>query len=99
MSGEQLAGDVDTEDVRAPSPLARVRGWIGPPRPYVWTRWLILRLLGLVTLFAFLGILWQGGPLLGAHGLTPVASYIERLHQAGLGFWDVPSVFLLDASD
>src|SRR5262249_13391546 len=56
-------------------------------------------LLGVVYLFAFLGLLWQGPPLLGAHGLTPAATYVDRLHQAGVTFWDVPSVFLFDASD
>lgn len=91
------AGEV--EDVRAPTPLARLRRWLGPPRPYVWTRWLILRLLGLVYLFAFLGIVWQGDVLLGSHGLTPAASYVARLHAGGATFWDVPSIFLLDASD
>ncbi|HEX3477101.1 MAG TPA: lipase maturation factor family protein [Kofleriaceae bacterium] len=89
----------DAEDVRAASPLARLRGWLGPPRRYVLTRWLILRLLGVVYLFAFLGIVWQGLPLLGEHGLTPASTYVEQLRDAGRSFWDVPSVFLLDPSD
>jgi Lipase maturation factor len=89
----------DVEDVRAPTPCARLRVWLGPPRSYVVTRWLILRLLGVVYLFAFLGILFQGLPLLGEHGLTPAAVWVERLARAGQTFWDVPSIFLLDASD
>ena len=87
------------EDVRAATPLQRLRAWLGPPRSYVLTRWLILRLLGIVYLFAFLGIVIQGLPLLGEHGLTPAGAYVDRLHQAGLTFWDIPSVFLFDASD
>lgn len=89
----------EVEDVRAATPLGRLRAWLGPPRSYVLTRWLILRLLGIVYLFAFLGIVIQGLPLLGEHGLTPAAAYVDRLHRAGMTFWDVPSVFLFDASD
>ena len=87
------------EDIRAPTPLARLRAWLGPPRPYVVTRWLVLRLLGVVYLFAFLGVLWQSLPLLGTHGLTPAASYVDELRSHGLTFWDVPSLFVLDSSD
>jgi len=79
--------------------LARLRERYAVPRDYVITRWLILRLLGVVYLFAFLGILWQGLPLFGAHGLTPAGAYVDQLHAAGRTFWDVPSLFMLDASD
>jgi hypothetical protein len=93
----------DPEDVRVATPfaelLARLRRRVGEPRRYVLTRWLILRLLGVVYLFAFLGIVWQGLPLLGAHGLTPAAAYVDALRGDGQTFWDVPSLFLLDSSD
>jgi hypothetical protein len=83
------------EDVRSPGPVARVVAWLGPPRGYVLTRWLILRLIGLIYVFAFLGLIVQGPGLLGSSGLTPIGAYAERLAEAGQGFWDVPSVFLL----
>jgi hypothetical protein len=89
----------EAEDVRAATPLQQLVRWLPPARGYVLTRWLILRLLGVVYLFAFLGILWQGLPLVGAHGLTPAGAYVDQLRGGGLTFWDVPSVFLLDASD
>lgn len=89
----------EVDDVRAATPLDRLRAWLGPPRSYMVTRWLILRLLGVVYLFAFLGIVWQGLPLLGEYGLTPAATYVDRLHQAGVTFWDVPTIFWFDASD
>jgi hypothetical protein len=89
----------EVADVRAPTPLARLRSWFGPARSYVLTRWLILRLLGVVYLFAFLGLLRQGLPLLGEHGLTPAATYVAQLEVGGTTFWDVPSVFLFGASD
>jgi len=100
------SGMDEAEDVQAAPPpgptgawLDRIRAWLGPPRSYVMTRWLVLRLLGVVYLFAFLGILWQGLPLLGAHGLTPAAGYVDQLREGGATFWDVPSLFVLDASD
>jgi hypothetical protein len=63
-------------------------------RDYVLTRWLILRLLGFVYVFAFLGIIFQGLPLLGSHGLTPAATYID-----GISFWKLPTLFVFDCSD
>ncbi len=94
-----VCGMDEVEDVRAAMPHDRLRAWLGPPRSYVITRWLILRLLGIVYVFAFLGIVLQGLPLLGEHGLTPAGAYVDQLHRSGATFWDVPSVFLFGASD
>jgi hypothetical protein len=58
-------------DLRVPGPLERVMTWLGPPAGYQLTRWLILRLLGLVYVFAFIGLIAQGPALFGEHGLTP----------------------------
>jgi hypothetical protein len=63
------------------------------------TRFLILRLLGVVYVFAFLGLIFQAPALLGSHGLTPVSLFVDRLHDARQTFWDVPSLFMLDSSD
>jgi hypothetical protein len=90
---------MDDEDVRVPTPWESLVRWFGPPRGYQLTRTLIFRLLGFVYVFAFLGIIQQGLPLLGSHGLTPIGMYVERLHAAHVTFWDVPSVFMLDGSD
>ena len=84
-------------DVRTPA--RRILDWFGAPESYQLTRWLILRLLGVVYVFAFLGLLFQGPALLGSHGLTPVASYVAQLREAGQGFWDVPSLFMLSPND
>jgi hypothetical protein len=78
---------------------ARLRGWLGPPCSYQLTRWMMFRLLGVVYGFAFLGLLFQGPALLSSYGLTPVASYVELLHRDGMGFLDVPSLFMWGASD
>jgi hypothetical protein len=84
------------EDVRVRAPW---QVFVGPPRGYQLTRTLIFRLLGFVYVFAFVGILQQGLPLLGSHGLTPIAQYVDQLHAAHATFWDVPSLFMLDGSD
>lgn len=90
---------MDDEDVRVPTPWESLVRWFGPPRGYRLTRTLILRLLGLVYVFAFVGLVQQGLPLLGSHGLTPIGAYVDRLHTAGATFWDVPSLFMLGGGD
>jgi hypothetical protein len=81
------------DDLHVPTVWDTWARWV-KPRDYVLTRWLILRLLGLVLSFAFLGIIFQGLPLIGSHGLTPAAPLV-----AHVSFWDVPSIFVWDCSD
>ncbi|MBI3450587.1 MAG: lipase maturation factor family protein [Acidobacteria bacterium] len=73
------------------------------PRSYWLTRFVILRLLGLVYFVAFLSLAWQGLPLVGSHGLLPAASFLDGIRaQAGsrlAGFAENPSVFWLNDSD
>src|SRR3989338_9319979 len=74
------------------------------PAPSYWlTRFVILRLLGLVYFFAFLSLATQVLPLMGSHGLLPVPLFLER---AGKhfgshfeGFLQLPGLFWIDASD
>ena len=87
--------DVEGDGLRPRSLLA----WLPVPRDYRLASFVLVRLLGLVYLFAFVGLVQQGPALLGADGLTPIADYVERLRAAGLGAWDVPSIFLWGASD
>jgi hypothetical protein len=89
----------DTNAVMVPTPWQRVARLFGPPRNYQLTRWAVLRLLGFVYVFAFLGIILQGPGLLGSHGLTPVATYVDALREHGKRFIDIPSVFMFGASD
>ena len=72
--------------------------------PRYWlTRFLILRLVGFVYLFAFLSLALQVLPLIGHGGLLPADRFLERVAEhAGsrwLGFWRLPSVFWLGISD
>src|SRR5262245_61800078 len=73
-------------------------------RPSFWlTRFVVLRLLGLVYFFAFLSAALQVRPLLGSDGLTPVTTWMSGMaqafgsrHTASLQF---PNLFWLGASD
>jgi hypothetical protein len=86
-------------------PQARViEGAQHEGRPRYWlTRFLILRLLGLVYLVAFLGLAFQARPLIGHHGLLPADLYLERVaDHFGTrtdGFLQVPSLFWIGISD
>jgi hypothetical protein len=90
---------VSTAPAQAAPPGPRVR-----ERPTYWlTRFVILRLLGLVYLVAFLVAANQAVPLLGEHGLLPAPAYLARL-ETFFGsrldaFLQVPSLFWLGISD
>jgi hypothetical protein len=92
---------VESDDAtpHVPTTWDRLVAWLPQPRDYRLTRWLVLRLLGVVYVFAFIGLICQGPALLGSHGLTPVADYVARLHEQGLTAWDVPSLFMWGPSD
>jgi hypothetical protein len=73
-------------------------------RPTHWlTRFVVLRLLGIVYTAAFLSAALQVLPLLGHAGLLPVDRFLGRIAHhfgsRGNGFLELPSVFWLDASD
>jgi len=59
-----------------------------------WVRWLFQRGLAAIYLIAFVNVLRQFRPLLGAHGLLPAPQYLQRV-----SFWQAPSVFHLGYSD
>jgi Lipase maturation factor len=80
---------------------------VTPPeaaRPSYWlTRFLFLRLLGLVYVVAFLIVVTQWDALLGSHGLLPAATFLDRVGAVkgrGLGgFLQWPTLFWASASD
>jgi predicted nucleotidyltransferase len=101
-----------------PRPLStaagRLRGWLAsladrcarddPAAPGHWlTRFVILRLLGLVYLMAFLTLVEQGPALLGPHGLLPIGDELDAVARAlgsrAAGFRALPSIFWLGAGD
>ena len=72
--------------------------------PSYWlTRFMILRLLGLVYAIAFLVAINQIIPLIGSNGLLPVDIYLRDLGTAlgsnGVGFVRLPTVFWIWHSD
>jgi hypothetical protein len=72
-------------------------------RPTYWlTRFLILRLLGVVYAVAFLATILQIIPLIGEHGLTPVNIFAQRItDNIGVtgAFFRLPSFFWINHSD
>ena len=77
--------------------------WGGDPEPssYVLSRWLFLRLLGLVYVIAFLSLRVQVLGLIGSHGILPAGGYLEAAHQA-LGpaaYRLIPTVAWINSSD
>lgn len=73
-------------------------------KPTYWlTRFVILRLLGLVYFVAFLSLAQQVLPLIGRQGLLPAGTYLQGIEaRAGSrwnGFLENPTWFWLGASD
>lgn len=69
---------------------------------YWLTRFVILRLLGIMYAIAFLVSINQIIPLLGENGLLPIGNYIQMISNAigpTEGFIRLPSVFWLNHSD
>ncbi|MGA2052943.1 MAG: lipase maturation factor family protein [Opitutales bacterium] len=74
------------------------------PAPTYWlTRFVLLRLLGVVYAVAFLVAANQNGPLIGEHGLLPVGSYLDQVRNAlgstATAFFQLPSIFWFAHSD
>ncbi len=72
--------------------------------PAYWlTRFLILRLLGVIYAIAFLVAINQIVPLIGSNGLLPVGIYLKQVSAAlgsvGAGFVRLPSLFWFGHSD
>jgi Lipase maturation factor len=80
----------------------RLEIWSGP-HSYWLTRFLILRLLGLVYLVAFLSLANQVLPLIGRDGLLPAGLYLHQVERylgsRWSGFCELPSLFWINVSD
>jgi lipase maturation factor len=70
---------------------------------YWLTRFVFLRLLGLIYFLAFLVLAQQLLPLIGADGLLPARHYLESLESTSgsrfSAFLDLPTIFWFDCSD
>ncbi|HLX93823.1 MAG TPA: lipase maturation factor family protein [Puia sp.] len=72
--------------------------------PSYWlTRFVILRLLGIVYAIAFLAAINQVVPLIGSQGLLPVNLFVQSAEKiygsTGSAFWHLPSIFWFAYSD
>ena len=72
--------------------------------PTYWlTRFVILRLLGLIYAIAFLVAINQIVPLIGSDGLLPVDMFLKQVRDSvgsdAAGFRELPSIFWLGHSD
>lgn len=67
------------------------------------TRALLLRAIGFIYAVAFLILVRQGPALLGEHGILPAIQFVklvaQQLGSRSAGFWELPSVFWISASD
>src|SRR5439155_1142219 len=69
---------MDVTEARATQrPPTATESSTGEPT-YVLSRWLFLRLLGLVYLIAFVSLALQVTGLVGEHGILPAAAFLER---------------------
>jgi hypothetical protein len=75
-----------------------------PATPGHWlSRFVLLRLLGLVYLMAFATLVNQGPALIGERGLLPAVNFLDdvakQLGSRAAGFAELPSLFWLSARD
>lgn len=95
-------------------PVFELRGfgniaWVPPLPPFrtAYSFWLVraalLRGIGLIYTIAFLIWVRQGQALIGSHGILPAARFLDGLTEVlgsrGAGFWRLPSLFWISASD
>ena len=85
--------------------FSRLTRWLWGRRvespSYLLTRWVYLRLLGIVFLVAFVSFGMQARGLVGADGILPAGRLLERV-SAGLGpqrFWRLPTLSWLSPQD
>lgn len=70
------------------------------PSEHILTRWLFLRLLGLVYFVAIVSLWTQIDGLIGHNGILPIERLIREVRAIPtIGFWQLPTLTWLDASD
>lgn len=71
------------------------------PHSYILSRWLFLRLLGIVYFFAFLSFWIQLPGLIGSNGILPAESFLDVV-KSNLGakaYWIVPTLAWFNSND
>lgn len=77
--------------------------WGRDPEPssYVLSRWVFLRLLGLIYVIAFLSLRAQVVGLIGAHGILPAGDFLQAVQReyGSAGYRVVPTLAWISSSD
>jgi len=91
--------DVTPHQAQGQVPAAAETSTGGPT--YVLSRWLFLRLLGLVYLIAFVSLALQVTGLVGEHGILPATAFLDRTRAlyGGAAYRLFPTVCWLGAGD
>ena len=86
-----------TEPQATPTPTESSTG----EPTYILSRWLFLRLLGLVYLIAFVSLALQVTGLVGEHGILPAAAFLERARglYGAAAYRLLPTICWLGAGD
>src|SRR5580698_8144678 len=87
--------------------LAALQWVFGPDEPSAgkagrfWTRWIVLRALGLIYFSAFYSLVFQIKGLIGPNGILPAADYLQAISGAyhPERFWFAPTLLWLGASN
>ncbi len=71
------------------------------PSTFFFSRWLFLRLLGLIYLIAFVSLWGQIDGLIGSEGILPVKPWLDLVyeHRGRESYWLVPTLCWFKASD
>jgi hypothetical protein len=95
------ASERPDEEFRAAIRPTWMTRFLGEGATFELTRFAVLRLLALVYLVAFVSLWNQLDPLLGSHGLLPIAQLLrfDRERLGGLVLWRVPTLFWFGSSD
>jgi len=72
-----------------------------PPATFAGSRWLFLRLLGVVYLIAFISLAAQITGLVGEHGLLPIGEFLGQIHQryGASAYYNWPTLVWLSPGD
>ncbi|HEU4649216.1 MAG TPA: lipase maturation factor family protein, partial [Gemmatimonadales bacterium] len=73
----------------------------GSSETYLFSRWLFLRLLGVVYLVAFVSLATQVTGLVGVHGLLPAGRFLDQARSVygAQAYWLLPTLFWFGSSD
>ena len=71
------------------------------PVTFAGSRWIFLRLLGVVYFIAFVSLAVQVTGLVGEHGLLPVGEFLAEVHQryGASAYYNWPTLVWLSPSD